>query len=345
MTFEEVENLWQRLDPVFVRGMQRSGTSVLGYALQKMEIVGFGEGHLWYELLEPLARLRDPDYFPDYREDVCTLGQERLSKLEKYIAVALDQFHRDSLPSDLKRWADKSPGADAVRVIPLLADLFPQAQFIFVYRNGITNVLSGVKFWQDTPDIFRTMCQGWAETMSAWRHLRTGLGGRYIEIAQEDIVVEPFGVATQLTDFLGMPLCCMAVTDLLASQRVLSAFPDKRPGDYNYDIDWNPQQKAFFIETCGPEMEAWGYEINFDSPGVVAEETSSLEQRATIAADMIGQYNAHIAEIMGQRDARIAELERERLALREHLTQIEQGRMMRLINGLQRFWRRVTSKG
>jgi hypothetical protein len=337
MTFEEIENCWHRLDPVFVRGMQRSGTSVMGYALQKMGIVGFGEGHLWYELLKPITRLRDPDYFPDYREDIYTLGQERLSKLEKYISVALDKFHRDSLPSDLKRWADKSPGADAVRVIPLLADLFPQAQIIFVYRNGITNVLSGIKFWKDAPDIFHTMCQGWVETMSTWRRVRDVLGGRYIEIAQEDMVIKPFGVATRLTDFLDMPSCCMTVTDLLASQRVLSAFPDKRPGDYNYRIDWGPQQKEFFIKMCGPEMEAWGYDIDFDSPGVVAENTLTPEQRAVIA-EIIGQHDAHIAATISQRDSRIAELEREYLALREHLTRVEQGRTMRLLNSLNH-WR------
>lgn len=184
MTFKEIEERWQYLDPVFVRGMQRSGTSAISQALSKMGIRGFGEGHLWYEILESFNRLRDPSYFPNYREDVYALGQERLSKLEQYIAVALDAFHRDTLSIDSKRWMDKSPGADAVRAVPLLAELFPRAQFIFMHRNGITNVQSGVKFWQDDPDIFSVMCRGWAETMSLWRQMRDGLAGRYIEIAQ-----------------------------------------------------------------------------------------------------------------------------------------------------------------
>ena len=309
---EDIEARWQQLNPVFVRGMQRSGTSIMGRALRQMGILGFGEGHLWYELLKPVTQLRNPNYSPNYREDDYALGQGRLFKLEKYIAVALDQFHRDSLPAHPKRWMDKSPGADAVYVVPLLADFFPQAQFIFLHRNGITCVESGVKFWSDDPDIFYTMCQGWAETMSAWRRVRDGLEGRYIEIAQEDIAANPFEIAALLTDFLDEPLYYPAVASLLASQRVLSSFPGKRPRDYNYRIDWSPHQREFFVETCGEEMEAWGYEIDFDSPGRDQNEV----------------------EMLAQRDVRILELERECQELRAHLAKIEQGRVMRVLNWL-----------
>jgi len=329
MRFDEIEARWEKLDPVFIRGMQRSGTSIMARALQRMKILGFGEGHLWFELVEPFARLRDPDYCPDLRVDIYTLGQGRVSKLEKYIAVALDQFHRACLPSHLERWMDKSPGADAVRVAPLLADLFPKAQFIFMYRSGITNVLSGVKFWKANPDIFHIMCEGWAETMSSWRQMRNSLGDRYIEIAQEDIVIKPFEIATKLTSFLGMPEYNVSVAGLLISRRVLSAFADKRPGDYNYHIEWSPQQKEFFIETCGSEMGAWGYEIDFDSPGVIAAEIPPPEERAVML------------EMLGQQNARIAELERECLALRERLTQINQGRVMRVLNAFGRLRKRL----
>ena len=267
MSLEKIEARWRTLDPVFVRGMQRSGTSVMEGALQRMGIRGFAEGHLWFELLGPLTQLRDPTYRPDYRADVYALGENRLSALEKYIAVALDQFHRDHLPP-LKRWMDKSPGADAVRFSPLLAELFPKAQFIFMYRNGITTVQSGVKLWKDDPNIFQTMCRGWAETMSTWRQIRDKLHGRYIEIAQEELVTHPHEVAARLTNFLGAPRYSRAVAELFISKRVLSAFPDKAPGDYRYRVDWDDEQKAYFEATCGAEMAAWGYEIDYESPGV-----------------------------------------------------------------------------
>ena len=193
MGWDDIDARWQQLNPVFVRGMQRSGTSIMGRALRRMNIAGFGEGHLWFDLVEPFTQLRDPAYHPHLREDEYALGQGRVAQLEKYIAVALDQFHRDHLSSDLKRWMDKSPGAEAVRIAPLLAELFPRSQFIFMYRNGITNVHSGIKFWADYPGIFQVMCQGWTETMSAWREVRKSLRGRYIEIAQEIVCSIPGG--------------------------------------------------------------------------------------------------------------------------------------------------------
>jgi hypothetical protein len=268
MGLAEVDARWQQLDPVFVRGMQRTGTSVMTRALQKMRIMGFGEGHLWFELVKPFERLSDPTYLSHLRDDAYALGQGRASQLEKYIAVALDQFHRDHLAPVLKRWMDKSPNVEAVRVVPLLARLFPRAQFIFMYRNGITCVHSAINRWEVQPGIFdfENACESWAATMSVWREIRGSLVGRYIEVAQEEMSSAPSETAKRLTDFLGAPEYLEQITDLFRSKRVASAFPDKSPGDYRYQIDWSRDQRAYFINTCSEEMEAWGYEIDFESP-------------------------------------------------------------------------------
>lgn len=269
MGLAEVDARWQQLDPVFVRGMQRTGTSVMTRALQKMRIMGFGEGHLWFELVKPFERLSDPTYLSHLRDDAYALGQGRASQLEKYIAVALDQFHRDHLAPVLKRWMDKSPNVEAVRVVPLLARLFPRAQFIFMYRNGITCVHSAINRWEVQPGIFdfENACESWAATMSVWREVRGSLVGRYIEVAQEEVSSVPSETAKRLTDFLGAPEYLEQITDLFRSKRIASTFPDKPPGDYQYQIDWSRDQRIYFINTCSEEMEAWGYEVDFESPG------------------------------------------------------------------------------
>ena len=284
MGLDEVDAHWQQLDPVFVRGMQRTGTSVMTRALQKMRIVGFGEGHLWFELIKPFEKMSDPTYLPHLRHDAYALGQGRASQLERYIAVALDQFHRDHLAPDLKRWMDKSPNVEAVRVVPLLARLFPRAQFIFMYRNGITCVHSAIRRWEVQAGVFdfENACQSWAATMSTWREVRGSLSGRYIEVAQEEMASKPTETAAHLTSFLGTTEYLEQVADLFRSKRVLSTFPDKPPGDYQYQIDWSPAQGAYFVSTCGEEMEAWGYEIDFDSPGP-AQATSSSGDQITMA--------------------------------------------------------------
>ena len=281
MSFDKVDVRWQGLDPVFIRGMQRSGTSVITYALQEMGIVGFGEGHLWFDLLKPFMQLDDPSYFPDYRDATYTLGERRVLALKKYVAVTLDQFHRDFLSVGVGRWMDKSPGADAVYVVPLLAELFPHAQFIFMYRSGIKVICSAMKLWADheswtnEEDLFQTMCQAWSETMSSWRNVRGALRGRYIEIAQEELASQPLAVASRLTDFLAVPGACSRVANLFQSKRVLSAFPDKLVGDYDYQIDWTNAQKTFFSKTCAEEMKIWGYPISF---GIMAEQLSRRQK-------------------------------------------------------------------
>ena len=62
MEQSEIEAQWRRLDPIFILGRQRTGTSIVWRALQAAGFWGFNEGYLWFDLVEPLARFRDPDY-------------------------------------------------------------------------------------------------------------------------------------------------------------------------------------------------------------------------------------------------------------------------------------------
>ena len=323
MNWDDIDARWSQLNPVFVRGMQRSGTSVMARALQEMGILGFGEGHLWFEVVAPLEEILDPSYCSALRDPAYALGEGREKQLVKYLALCLDQFHRDHLPDGLSRWMDKSPGAFPVKVCPMLAELFPQSQFIFMYRNGITAVHSGRKFWGDDPDTFEMLCQGWAETMSTWRDVRAGLEGRHIEIRQGEMATEPFSVARRLVEFLGCPDKLLPVFEVLATRRVLPAFPNRPPGDYRYELNWNAEQVAEFKCICAEEMEIWGFELDFDTPGTSRADLAASEDLDRVLA------------ALELRNARIAELEGERDALLQHLRAVERGHIMRLLNWTQ----------
>ncbi len=319
---KKIDQAWSQLDPIFIMGMQRSGTSILAIALSLAEYHSFGEGHLWFEILKPFDLFRNPAYYPKLKQDVFALGQDRNLLLEKYVALAIDRFHRDNLPDKPIRWADKSPGAGAVKSAPLLAELFPKSQFIFVYRNGIATINSGMNMWPDRPSIFETMCRGWTKSMSAWRRVRTSLEDRYLEIRQEEIARDPAGVAQEMTTFLDVTEKKAEIAELFGSMRANTSFPDRSVGDYAYEIDWSDEQKAFFAATCGAEMKAWGYEIDFDTAGLVQNGIKLPSEQPAVT------------KVSDQRDARIVELEHECQALREHLRQIKQGRVMRLLNWL-----------
>jgi len=257
----DLEQKWQQLDPIFIRGMQRSGTSVVATALGSIGLTRFGEGHLWFEVLEPFSRFRDPGYCASLKRDTFTLGQGRNLLLEKQIALAIDRFHRDNLPEEPTRWVDKSPGPPGVEAVPMLARAFPRSQFIFMVRSGVATVHSGRRLWSERRGIFRKLCRNWRRVMSTWRQVREELGDRYVEIRQEELAVDPERTAAELTEFLGLPEHREEVAEWFRSRRVNTAFPDRAPGDYGYEVDWSDEEKAFFVAACGEEMSAWGYAI------------------------------------------------------------------------------------
>lgn len=320
-SISQLESEWRNLDPIFIMGMQRSGTSILAIVLLLPGFTSFGEGHLWFEVVEPFSRFRNPHYRRGYRQDVFALGQQRNLLLEKYIALAIDQFHRHNIPEEPRRWVDKSPGPEAVGVAPILAEVFPKSQFLFVVRNGIQTVDSGIRLWHDSTDIFRTMCVGWAKTMSTWRRVRDQLQDRYLEVRQEDMAQDPDKVAKCLTEFLSVPEHREGISDLLRSHRANTAFPDRAPGDYRCAVDWSPEQKTYFVETCRREMEVWGYDFDFDV--------------ATVDRHRLAKHYGQPSPRVDERNAHLVEIETEYRALREHLRQVEQGRVMRLLNRLR----------
>jgi hypothetical protein len=168
--------------------------------------------------------------------------------------------------------------------------------------------------------------------MSTWRDVRESLTGRYIEISQEEMASKPHETAERLVAFIGKPEARQAVAELFRSKRVLSAFPDKSPGDYEYEINWSAAQQAHFIETCGEEMEVWGYEIDFESPG-----------RSGAGPLLSGDQDSMLEELR-RRDIRVAELEERNRELRERLTLFEQGRLMRFLRWLNGIWSRIVRK-
>lgn len=256
---------WQELDPVLIRGAQRSGTSIMGRLMRQLGIWGFGEGHLWFELCETFDRLRDPTHLANYRHEVYTLGEDRVELLERYVALAVDAFHRDQLEIAEGRWLDKSPGAEAVKAVPAIARMFPKSQIVFMYRNGIHNVHSALNKWGDGPQQFDQYCQAWTRTMSAWRGMRDGLEGRFLELAQERLASDPEGSVDRLIAFLGSDREAAPLMEFLRTNRVQTSFPDREPNDYDYEVDWSEERRRRFEEHCGDEMRAWGFDLDFRS--------------------------------------------------------------------------------
>jgi hypothetical protein len=327
----EIEERWQCLDPIFIMGMQRTGTSIMWRALRVAGFLGFPEGHLWFDLVEDFARFRDPEYKKYTREDIFVLGSDRNLALERRFALMIDRFHRDLLPSDLVRWVDKSPGHDTVIVAPMLAELFPRSQFIFMKRNAITTVNSTIA---RIPHIFRVTCENWARVMEAWRWVRPLLSDRCIEVAQEHIAEKPDQVAAQAAEFLHVPQFADAIAGVFRSRRENTSFPDKGIGDFIYPLNWTDEQTVMLTDICGEEMALWGYPIDFDEPG------GPTRAHPTPAESPIGDMRDYYAWLSSGRQD-IAQLIEERDQLLDLLKRINQGRVMRVLNKTDKYLRRL----
>jgi hypothetical protein len=327
-----LEEQWQQLDPIFIIGTQRTGTSIMWRVLRTANFLGFNEGHLWLDLLEPLARLRDPAHKKWLRQRIFTLGSDRNLVLEKHCALMIDRFHRDLLPPPLVRWVDKSPGVNAVQLAPMLSQLFPRSQFIFMRRNAISKVNSGINYISRERDLeaFRAMCGRWVRVMKTWRKLSHLLVGRSIELEQERIAERPYDVGQEVAGFLGVPEYAEEFGSVFDSRRENTAFPGRDAGDYMYPVDWTEQQKATLSAICGAEMRVWGYPLDFQNPG--GSDPAQAEPRdERDELDMQGYYRWVGRVTAGGRIARCE----------EELAGIRSGRVMRMVMAVEGFLRRI----
>jgi hypothetical protein len=213
-------------------------------------------------------------------------------------------------------------------------------------RNPITTVNSSVHYVpknrpipkdsipaEEKPlHVYRTLCKHWVRVMRSWRQVRHLLPGRYIEIPQEQIVTDPDGVADDLTEFLGVPQSAKTIAKTFKSQRENTAFPNRDVRDFFYPVNWREEQRAVLAEVCAEEMTTWGYALDFDKPDGPAP--VQVEKPESAPADMAEYYRwlGHQSELRCQREL---------AACQDLLSRINEGRVMRLMNGFNRLLRRV----
>lgn len=212
-----------RPNPVFIIGNARSGTSLLLKLIRKYLKISFGtESQFiirYYKNLDKYGDLNDDENLLWLINDI---SQERcFSRWKKRFDFELDagsifydireKSYRGVLEAffmqlaryhQMDRWGDKTPEYNLN--LPVLAEIFPDAQFIHIVRDGRDVALSNRKTHFGNKNLYLQALDWKANLSLIDEFLKSLLKDRYTEIKYEEFITNPVPVFLHLIEFLGI---------------------------------------------------------------------------------------------------------------------------------------------
>ena len=233
--------------PVFIIGSPRSGTTILARSLAEHSAFWTSEESHFLSRLIELA----PDIY----------------------ASALLFTSRSSG----KRWIEHTPYY--LEIAGSLAEMFPEARFIHMLRDG-RRVVHSMLHVLDRPQVvvgrarsrgpragrwgqdFRSSCRLWAASVKAARAFVAEHPERARTVVHERLVADPETGFRELFDFLGVDAEAGPV-ELFRGRRINSSFGEDGELEPAPDPDpwlrWSPEQRALFAAEAGGTLVACGF--------------------------------------------------------------------------------------
>lgn len=204
------------LDPVFVIGTGRCGSTLFSRVLESHRDL----------LVYPTEanNLFFPNSYPYSRASIAV--PPILESPSEYTALSVDAWPAEQgvkLQRVFRGFQRLNPAGQSMLIksamvsflIPQLADIFPTARFIHLYRSGPSVVTSIIKKeWEKyssltTPDEFLIWAaQYWNACLIEIARAEQALGlradGRFFELSYEDFCEAPQGLSAELADFLSI---------------------------------------------------------------------------------------------------------------------------------------------
>lgn len=235
---------------IFILGSPRSGTSEMASTLATiLSLPWLGEGHA-APMFHSAAKALSGDT-SDLGGIVAFLRRQEFSRtIIEITRKAYFTVHASA------SFLDKTPGIPMIRAAPFLAEAFPKASFIFMRRNGISNVLSRMaKFGGN----FESHCSDWAGAITAWQDAKQRLP-HFLEIQQEAMLANPEDVGRTVTDYLGVP----EVGEMVGGNLRNGSYEKTGAGIGRSTLaqtGWTEAQSRTFQRLCGNAMALSGYEM------------------------------------------------------------------------------------
>ncbi|MFT7462476.1 MAG: hypothetical protein ACI9EF_000816 [Pseudohongiellaceae bacterium] len=275
------DDLTARVDPVFIIGSPRSGTSAFAWALaQHPELTTGPESDFLYYLLKggPKSPLKQC-----YLQGVDTPAGLKGRWLESQ-KVDWDEFvaHAGMGFGALfasrtagSRWIDSSPSSTLV--LDDLARMFPSARFVHVLRDGRSVVSSMIasSFPVKFASSFTNACETWSVYASRAHAFCEAHPDRCCEVRNEDWSEDGEGVLRKVFESLGVEYSDRA-TKFLSKKRINSSFNagegSEAPATTAAPVKskahvwtaWTGRQKRAFKEIAAPTMSQLNYDTSLD---------------------------------------------------------------------------------
>lgn len=273
-----------RLDPIFIAGPDRSGTTLM-YSLlaSHPEISMVRRTNLWRYFYERYGDLSEPENFERCLDEMLRFRRMRhlhpdedrirreFASGEATYGRLFALFHGHNAERNGRtRWGDKSLHTELFaegifreypegRVIHMIRD--PRDRYASVSRRNDRNL-----------DRVGAATGRWLLSARAGRRNAAAYPDRYLCVHFEDLVADPSDVMEQVCQFVGVDfvpsMMDMGAEPELRRSGGNSSFGDGAPGGISrkpvgrYRSVLDPSDVAFIEQVAGREMERHGYELH-----------------------------------------------------------------------------------
>jgi Sulfotransferase family len=257
-----------REPPFFIVGSARSGTTMLRLMLnahpavavppESRFIVELWRGRREVRIDTWLQALSDHHRFQTWQLPIERVAAELDgAQVAPYAEAVAAAYRAYASERGKRRWGDKTPRY--IEHIPLLADLFGDARFVHLVRDGRDVALS----YADVPFGPKTVAKAadlWATRVRRGIEAGRALGpGRYTEVRYEDLVSDESNLVAKLREMCELLELeyspAMLEYDELANDEVLA-----RASLYNPNVTRSPMARTRSWETDMPAAQVEVFE-------------------------------------------------------------------------------------
>ncbi|MFN2195997.1 MAG: sulfotransferase family protein [Anaerolineales bacterium] len=284
--------------PFFIIGHPRSGTTLLRFMLSTHSRLYIPEetGFLPFlnvnpdkplmetEIQDLLTRIGKLNYL--WQDLPITAGQISAVYQQPTLAVVVNElYQQQAAQHDASRWGDKTPLY--IQYIPNILEIFPQAQFIHMIRDGRDAALSALEKWGSESaymDLYYLL-KNWVRNVSAGRNFgRYADRDRYLEVHYESLVAAPEVVLRQICVFLGenfeSSMLDHTNTAHQAGPGPAGHFKALQPvfdvSVYRWKTEMGSFQRKLSAKIAGDLLLELGYELPDDGPMRLRERVLTL---------------------------------------------------------------------